>query len=118
MAEKRLIDADELEQFIADNYGYPAVDILHEISTFPTVDAVEVPCKMGDKVWGIRKYNHGGLFAKQGKVYQMFFGHDMQLCICVKGVCRGEWGKNIFATKEDVEAAIASIEGERKDNES
>ena len=42
MATKRLIDANALEQHIVDSYGYPAVDILHEIATFPTVDAVEV----------------------------------------------------------------------------
>ena len=40
--EKRLIDANALEKHIGDCYGYPAVDILHEIATFPTVDAVEV----------------------------------------------------------------------------
>lgn len=38
----RLIDANALEEYIADNYGYPAVDILHEIATFPAVDAVPV----------------------------------------------------------------------------
>lgn len=38
----RLIDADALEKHIADTFGYPAADILHEIATFPTVDAVPV----------------------------------------------------------------------------
>ena len=38
--EKRLIDANALEKHIGDCYGYPAVDILHEIATFPTEDAV------------------------------------------------------------------------------
>lgn len=42
MTEQRLIDANALEEHIADNYGYPAVDILHEIATFPTIDAVPV----------------------------------------------------------------------------
>lgn len=40
--EKRLIDANALEEHIADCFGHPAVDILHEVATFPTVDAVEV----------------------------------------------------------------------------
>ena len=66
---------------------------------------VELPCKIGDIVWGIRKHNRG-MEAKQGEVYQMFFGEDMELCLCVKHVCRGEWGKNIFATKEETELAI------------
>lgn len=38
----RLIDADALEMFLADNYGYPVIDILGDIAKFPTVDAVEV----------------------------------------------------------------------------
>ena len=40
--EKRLIDANALQEHIGDCFGYPAVDILHEIAIFPTVDAVEV----------------------------------------------------------------------------
>ena len=40
--EQRLIDANALQEHIGDCYGYPAVDILHEIATFPTVDAVPV----------------------------------------------------------------------------
>ena len=77
----------------------------------PTVDAVELPCKMGDTVWGIMKYNSKQI-AKPGVVRQMFFGEDMRLGISVKGVCCGEWGKNIFATKEEVEAAIKKRNGD------
>ena len=42
--EKRLdlIDRKALEEHIGDCYGYPAVDILHEIAIFPGVDAIEV----------------------------------------------------------------------------
>lgn len=80
-----------------------AIDIIKKA---PTVAAVELPCKMGDIVWGIKKFHHGQT-VKQGTVYQMFFADDMRLCICVKNVCRGEWGKNVFATKEEAVAAIA-----------
>jgi hypothetical protein len=43
----------------------------------------------------------------------MYFGDNMRLGIVVKGVCHGEWGKNVFATEEE---ALAKIDGERKDN--
>lgn len=46
----RMIDADALEKHIADTFGYPAADILHEIATFPTVDTV--PVVHGDWVDG------------------------------------------------------------------
>ena len=78
----------------------------------PTINAVEIPCKIGDEVWGIKKFNHGTKVVK-GTVYQMYIVEDMKLSIVVKGVGCGEWGSNIFATKEEAEAKIR----ERKDNE-
>ena len=80
--------------------------VIDMLRAAPAADAVKVPCKMGDIVWGIKKFHHGQA-VKQGSVYQMFFIDDMRLCICVKNVCRGEWGKNVFATREDAVAAIA-----------
>lgn len=87
------------------------LDVLKTVADWvneaPTVDAMSLlPCKIGDTVWGIKKYNHGRE-AKQGVVHQMFFGDDMRLCICVKNVCRGEWGQNVFATKEEAEEVIS-----------
>ena len=71
--EKRLIDADALEQFIADNYGYPAVDILHEISTFPTVEAVEVVrCK--DCVYAKNNYLVHGLCLCEKQMHHVVHG--------------------------------------------
>lgn len=112
--EKRLIDANEAKRrIIAFATGWHSevltVDsVIMMLNQSDTVDAVEVPCKMGDVVWGIKKYNHGQA-AKQGVVNQMFFGDDMRLCICVKNVCRGEWGNNVFATEEE---AIAKMDGD------
>ena len=71
-------------------------------------DALGVPCKMGDLVWGIKKHSYG-MKVKPGIVSQMFYGEDMRLCICVKNVCRGEWGKNVFATEEE---AVAKMDGD------
>ena len=113
--EKRLIDANALREEFPGTGNF-AHDLWHytgiwaSIDNAPTVNAVELPCKMGDIVWGIKKYNRGRE-AMQGVVHQMFFGDDMRLCICVKNVCRGEWGKNVFATKEEAEEELAKMEG-------
>lgn len=109
--EKRLIDANDLWQktFICDEVA----EVRKFIEQAPTVDAVEVPCRMGDVVWGIARLSKGRVYVKQGVVYQMFFGEDMRLCICVKNVCRGEWGKNVFATEAE---ALAAIGERRTDN--
>lgn len=66
-----------------------------------------IPCKIGDTVWGITKYS-GGLTRKARKstVSAMFFLGDMRLCIVARSISRGEWGKEIFATQEEAEAAI------------
>ena len=79
------------------------------IADAPSINAVEIPCKIGDEVWGIKKFTHG-VKACKGTVYQMYIVDDMKLSIVVKGACCGEWGKNIFATKEEAEAKIRERE--------
>ena len=113
----RLIDADALQAKFEglkekDSHatGRNAYDLCAMMTEdAPTVEAAVLPCKMGDIVWGLKQYNHK-LIVKQGTVHQMFFGEDMRLCVCVKNVCRGEWGQNVFATKEEAEAALAKME--------
>lgn len=64
-----------------------------------------LPCKLGDRVWAIRCYK-GVLQPQEGIVNEMFFCDDMRLCIVVKHIARGEWGKTVFATEEEAQAAI------------
>lgn len=65
------------------------------------------PCKIGDSVWVLRYY-HSKLIPQKGIVSEMkFIGADMTLQIVVKYIGRGEWGKNVFATKKDALNAIA-----------
>lgn len=68
----------------------------------------ELPCKIGDTVWCIRNYN-GKPRPKEGKVSEMYYIEDMSLTIVVKGVARGKWGKDVFATEEE---AIKKIKGD------
>lgn len=67
---------------------------------------ITLPCQIGDEVWGIRAYK-GAKHAQCGRVSEMFFTEDMRLMIAIKHICRGEWGKNIFATRQE---AIATLE--------
>ena len=60
-----------------------------------------LPCKVGDEVWAIRQYRHIKIPVK-GKVSEMYYiDESMTLCIVVKGVCRGEWGKTVFPSLEE-----------------
>lgn len=76
-----------------------------------TANVVEVPCRIGDHVWAIRNYK-GHKHPQDGFVHEMYFTDDMRLMIVIKHIARCEWGKEIFATRED---AVAAIVGERKD---
>ena len=61
---------------------------------------MKLPCKVGDTVWAIRKFS-GVYKAKKGKVSEMYFTDGMRLCIVVKDVTRGEWGKVVFPSYEE-----------------
>lgn len=68
---------------------------------------IELPCKIGDTVYGIRRYQ--GRIVKSGTVSEMFYNQYGELIIAIKNVCRGCWGKQIFATREEAEAALKEV---------
>lgn len=121
--EKRLIDMDSFRKEpvfdrchnsdLHDPYCMGYHDALDRVEEFldiaPTVDAVEVPCKIGDFVWAIRNFK-GKKHTQRGVVSDMYFLKDMSLQIVVKYVARGKWGETVFATDKEAYAAI----GERK----
>lgn len=71
---------------------------------------VEVPCSIGDAVWGITTLKNGVPIAKKGIVGDIIFTRDMSLQIRVHGICRGEWCKKVFATEEEATKAIQEKE--------
>lgn len=70
---------------------------------------IELPCKIGDTVYGIRRW-HDTNVAKAGIVSEMFYNRDGELIIAIKNVCRGCWGRQIFGTREEAEAALKGAE--------
>ena len=117
----RLIDADALTKLMCRACNNECCEepcepgecfIYDAVSNAPTVDAVELPCKIGDFVWAIRSFQ-GHKHPQRGIVSDMFFTKNMKLMIVVKYVARGEWGKTVFATDKEAYAAI----GERIDGE-
>lgn len=114
--ERRLIDANALlvevvkAQALEPNTAVAKIIML--VTEAESVDAVEVPCKIGDTVWCIQN-NFGRPIAKQGVVSEIYFGEDMRLGFRVKGLCGGAWGERVFATREEAEAAV---EERRTDN--
>lgn len=82
--------------------------ILHLLDNVPTIDAIPIPCRIGQVVYGIRNYK-GISSVQKGFVSEMFFTKDMKLMIVVKHVCRGEWLEKVFPTFESAEAAMRKV---------
>lgn len=59
-----------------------------------------LPCKIGDKVFGLKQYGDQ-ILVRRGKVTQMDYSETMNLRIHVERVCWGAWGRDIFATPEE-----------------
>ena len=120
MGMARLIDADAMKHKVCETCNSLCSDEPCEpsecypmefIDKLPTIDALKLPCRIGDKVWVIRNFK-GFPHPQEGIVSEMYFFEDMKLCVVVKHIARGEWGKVVFATREEAEKAIE----ERKDN--
>lgn len=89
-------------------HGLPAAEIVRICNLYRAEKEgrlVVLPCKVGDEVWGIRNYR-GVDHPQRGRVSDMFYTKDIRLTIVVKHICRGWWGKNVFATQEEAEAAL------------
>lgn len=72
---------------------------------------VELPCKVGDTVWGISNtYDKKHIYS--GVVSEIYFPtEDMTPVIKVRKVCTGHWGEKVFATQEE---AIEKLKGGKK----
>ena len=78
-------------------------EILNIIDDAPAVNPI--PVKIGDTAWVICNHK-GNKKPKKGVVSEMYYTDDMSLCIVVKFVRRGTWGKEVFGTAEEAWAAI------------
>ena len=105
MLKMRLIDADDLiSEFewlksVTNEYSKDEIqEIIQRIENAPTVEAVVLPCKLGDPVFIIGgKYRAGRFEAwiNSGK----FRLSDLE-----------KMGKTVFVTSEEAEAALAKLE--------
>lgn len=123
--EKRLIDATELKNFFGFmRKMWSASEIIHVINEADTVDAVVLPCKVGDYVYYIK----GGYYkeprfcevSRPCKIVEVSFklkrdsGCVMYGFITDNGTrySFNSIGKNVFLTKEEAEAALAKRRGD------
>lgn len=67
------------------------------------------PCKIGDKVFGLRRYGDQRLL-KYGTVKSMSYNEKMELVIHAHQIGKGVWGRDIFGSEVDARAAQAGFE--------
>lgn len=72
---------------------------------------IELPCKIGDTVYGIRRYQSERK-VQSGVVSEMYFSQKNRLIIVIKHIGRGYWGESIFGSFEEAEAALKERESE------
>ena len=121
--EKRLIDANALMRQIEKEHPYAGLPMASLVCTMelltyaPTVDAVELPCKIGDKVYRIDKgncYSNWKPFIQELTVTEIswkkekYGDKDLGFAIIADGIRYkfSSIGKSVFLTREDAEAKM------------
>ena len=99
-----LISRSALKEDLLKRGFYPVI-VKCALEAAPIVDAVVLPCKIGDAAWMNRNFC-GELIPKCGVVSEMYFNDRMELVVAVKNIGRGVWGKKIFPTYEEAQKAI------------
>jgi hypothetical protein len=111
---RRLIDIEnatitwsenDKAEYMNDFEGGVLYSLDYLMEKTPTIDAVELPCKIGDEVWFAKQYKCHK-HPRKGVVSEMYFVDDMSLHIVVKSIGRGRWGERVFGTCEEAQAAI------------
>lgn len=67
------------------------------------------PLRIGDCGWTYQKAANGGWRVVSGKVTEMYFVEDKRLCIVIRRLRHGEYGKDIFTCREDAERRVAEL---------
>ena len=69
-----------------------------------------LPCKIGDKLWGIRNTNGKGKtvnrIVQEGTVTSMLFSPDMELIVVLQPIGHRKFGESAFYTREEAERAL------------
>ena len=89
------------------------------------------PCKVGQTIYYLFQYSNKRIlpFVRMAKVKRIYCGNPKMKFLVdgelkntqekgiIKTWCFDDFGKTVFLTKEEAEAALAKMDGERKDNE-
>ena len=94
-----------------------AIDAMREVEKYR--DAMQegglklLPCKIGEKLWGIRHLNGKGgtitRIAQEGEVTSMLYSRDMELILVLQKIGHRKFGETAFYTREEAERALEEM---------
>lgn len=106
----RLIDADKLYDYISDvftEFGHDVMsvkDALKAVETAPTVNAVELPCKVGDMVYVVSND------IEKWKILHLNFSYTNrdggEIFSAPIGIIKDAIGETVFLTRKEAEQAL------------
>ena len=113
IAEERLA---KLAEYYKGSFSGDAFErAAEEIANLPTVDAVVLPCKIGDPIWWINSETKTVECEKHGVAGFIITKKGVR----IRDSCGGEdeiGTQYCYLTKEDAEVALAKMDGERNEN--
>ena len=121
--EKRLIDANALISNLLTFKGLVAIvaeTLVRFIEKQPTVDAVVLPCNIGDTVW-FTTYGKPTCTTVCGvQIHIGIDGHHSYFDVIdfsgnTDGFHGEAFGKTVFLTREEAEAALAKMDGDNNE---
>lgn len=93
----------EAQGYIVDGDGHEADKRCDQFAARSKY--IEMPCKIGDTAWVLRKFRHERII-KKGEISEIYFTPSMKLQVAVHGLGRGRIGKVVFLSKEEAEKAL------------
>lgn len=124
---KKVIYADDLIHALCEDVeidGAHFARVMRHINAAPAVDAVFLPCKLGDTVYfPVEDYHDSAIIdgisiTEQGMFFnwvQYEFGVDITECWDDGQFDVDEIGKTVFLTREEAEQALAKMNGGNED---
>ena len=107
----RLIDADKLHDWMSDDFCgmelIPLINALEVIEVAPTVNAVVLPCRVGDTVYVICGNRDISEFKVDLRFWNDTVGWMIRTEVCL--FYEIDFGKRVFFTKEEAEARLEKM---------
>ena len=110
----RLIDLGKIKPLDFPSYEMDGLDVVRYLETLPSVEAVILPCKIGEKVFCILHSKREIVedVVEDYDIWSIKNGIKLRLSLLNHNdYVVAEFGKTVFLTREEAEAALDRMKG-------